>query len=116
MSKNELIKTNSLRYKIYNFFVKLFSKNTNEDNKQNQILPQIDKESFEQKISCREKIAKLNMKKELAKKLMSGELKIKELSDIQVDEMTEYFDSYINEMNQKLNKVKNDIIYFRNNN
>lgn len=63
------------------------------------------KSNFIESISYRNEIITLNKKKELAEKLMGGKLKIADLSDRQVDEMTEYFKEYIDKMEQELTQT-----------
>ena len=63
-----------------------------------------------QSISYRNEISDLNRKNEMAKKLMTGKLSVETLSDNEVDEMTDYFNVYIIEMNQKLEQIKKCII------
>ena len=55
------------------------------------------------------------IKNEMAKKLITGKLSVETLSDTEVDEMTDYFNSYIIEMNQKLEQIKQYIINLKNN-
>lgn len=116
MSKKELIVTDTIGYKIYNFFRKLFSKNKLKEIKHdNSIQTKQDNQSFLQNITYRNEIANLNRKKEIAEKLMTGKLSIEILSDNEVDEMTDYFNVYISEMNQKLEQIKKYIINLKNN-
>lgn len=111
MDKKELIVTNTLWYKIHNFFRNIFSK---KNNKKDFIEIKTDKNSFMQNISYRNEITNLNKEKELAEGLMNGTMQIIDLSDAQVDEMTEYFTTYINDMNQKLEQIKNNILNWKN--
>jgi Mg2+ and Co2+ transporter CorA len=116
MNKKELIVTDTIWYRIYKFFRKIFPKKNNM-NSENEIQSiQHDKNNnFIEKISYKEEINIFNRKKELAEKLMNGEITINNLSDAEVDEMTEYFTTYINEMNQKLEKIKKHILDMKNN-
>ena len=107
MSKNELIVTDNIWYKICNFFRKIFSRNNNK--KIEKILiqtEQIKNNSFKEDILYRHETTIFNRKKELAEKLMNGLIEIDDLSNHEVVEMTEYFNMYINEMNQKLEQIK----------
>ena len=113
MSKKEIIVTNTLGYKIYNFFRKIFSKNKDKKVKQDNSIKgkkNKDNQDFLKNISYRNEIENLDRKKKIAKQLMTGELSIKTLSDEEVDEMTDYFNIYIIQMNQKLDKIKKHII------
>ena len=117
MSKKELIVTDTIRYKIYSFFRKLFSKNKHEEvKKDNPIQTKQDNQNFLQTISYRNQIENLNKKKEIAEKLMNGKLSIEILSDNEVDEMIDYFNVYIRDMNQKLEQIKKYIINKKNKN
>ena len=110
MNKNKLITTDTLWYKIYNFFRKIFLKK-NKTNNENNFTPINQKtNNFMQNISYKNEIMILNRKQELAEKLMNGGLRIEDLSDGEVDEMIEYFTMYINEMNQKIKQIKNFIL------
>ena len=116
MDKKELIVTDNVWYKICNFFRKIFQKESNKNNKNakenanNIIQTQNNKIDFMQNISYKDEITNLNTKKDLAEKLMDGKLSINDLTDSQVDEMTEYFTMYINDMNQKLEQIKDFIV------
>ena len=117
MNKNELIVTDTLLYKICNFFRKIFPKKNNKNNENtenNFIQMKQGKNNFIQNISYKNETIEFNRKKELAEKLMNGKLSIDDLSNTEVDEMTEYFTMYINEMNQKLDQIKNFIINLKN--
>lgn len=116
MSKKELIVTDTVWYKICNFFRKIFQKESIKnkknikENANNLIQIKDDKIDFIQNISYKDEITNLNTKKDLAEKLMDGKLSINDLTDSQVDEMTEYFTMYINDMNQKLEQIKDFIV------
>ena len=116
MNKKELIVINTIWYRVCKFFRKIFLKKNNM-NIQNEIQSiQHDKNNnFIDNISYKEEINTFNRKKELAENLMSGKITIDDLSNAEVDEMTEYFTSYINEMNQKLEQIKKHILDMKNN-
>ncbi len=119
MSKKELIVTDTVWYKICNFFRKIFQKESIKnkknikENANNLIQIKDDKIDFIQNISYKDEITNLNRKKDLAEKLMNGNLSINDLTDSQVDEMMEYFTIYINDMNKKIEKIKDFIVNFK---
>ena len=119
MDKKELIVTDHVWYKICNFFRKIFQKESIKnkknikENANNLIQIKDDKIDFIQNISYKDEITNLNRKKDLAEKLMNGNLSINDLTDSQVDEMMEYFTIYINDMNKKIEKIKDFIVNFK---
>ena len=119
MDKKELIVTDNVWYKICNFFRKIFQKESIKnkknikENANNLIQIKDDKIDFIQNISYKDEITNLNRKKDLAEKLMNGNLSINDLTDSQVDEMMEYFTIYINDMNKKIEKIKDFIVNFK---
>ena len=110
MSKNALIPTNTIWYKIYVFFRKRFFnnyKNKEIDNSRQVIEREND---FEQNILKTKEIKDINNKRQLAKKLMDGEINIDDLTDVQINEMIIFFKQYINEKKEELDEIKSDII------
>ena len=63
MNKKEIIVTNTIRYKIYRFFRRIFSKSPNKDNRNNTIQIKPDNK-FIQNISYKNEIISLNKQKE----------------------------------------------------
>ena len=109
MSKRELIVTNTVWYKIKNFLKRLLKKTSNYYEKHS-IKTKKDNNEFMKNISYRNELINLNTKKEIAEKLMNGQLNIIDLSNNEVNEMIEYFNIYISEINQKLSQIKKSII------
>lgn len=104
MENNKLIKTDTLWYKINNFFRNLFNfkKNDNEEtvkeyfiNNNNPLINSIEKNKA---------------KRVLAETLLSGEVVISELTDEEVDEMTDYFTKDIEEIDRELLRIKGNIL------
>lgn len=108
---SELIPTNSLWYRIKNFFKKLFFKEKESSVK--------DIKSFENSTTnntitfndkLKEKFEKENKKHVLAKKLLYGELNTSELDENEVDEMTDYFTKDIKNIDNELLRIKQHIL------
>lgn len=104
MENNKLIKTDTLGYKINNFFRNLFNfkKSGNEETA---------KEYFiNNNNPLRNSIEKNKAKRVLAENLLSGEVVISELTDEEVDEMTDYFTKDIEEIDRELLRIKENIL------
>lgn len=115
MSKKELMVIDTIWYKIYKFFRKIF-KNRKQENYENRIsIEKKDKQNFIRNISYVDEIEKINRKENIAEKLIKNEISVNDLTDDEVDEMIQYFNKYIYEMNQKLKHIKKYIIDIRNN-
>ena len=111
MKRNALIATDNIWYKVSNFFRKMFNMNKKHNDKASirndnicVIIKNSDKDNS---------IVEMSKKDTLAKKLMQGEIDINKLSNLEVAEMTEYFDRYVNEMNKKLEYIKKNIVNLR---
>lgn len=102
---NKLIKTNSLWYKIKTFFKNIFLKKKTIIEKQVQVS---NNGRFEQNLKA--KFNKENEKKDLAEKLLYGEVGINELNETEVDEMTEYFTRDIEDIDSELLRIKKHIL------
>lgn len=107
--ENKLITTDGLWYKIKNFFKKFlfYKKNklkiSNENSNNN--LPN---SNF--KKSIRDKFSEENMKQDMAKKLLYGEIGVSDLNENEVDEMTEYFKNDIKNIDNELIRIKKHIL------
>ena len=102
---NKLITTNGIWYKIKNFFRNIFLKNNFVQNEELKIEKELIannnlKEEFEGK----------RRKKELAEKLLYGEIGPSELDDSEVDEMTDYFKKDIENIDNELLRIKQHIV------
>ena len=109
LMENKLITTDGLWYKIKNFFKKFlfYKKNklkiSNENSNNN--LPN---SNF--KKSIRDKFSEENMKQDMAKKLLYGEIGVSDLNENEVDEMTKYFKNDIKNIDNELIRIKNHIL------
>lgn len=107
--ENKLITTDGLWYKIKKFFKKFlfYKKNklkiSNENSNNN--LPN---SNF--KNSIRDKFSEENMKQDMAKKLLYGEIGVSDLNENEVDEMTEYFKNDIKNIDNELIRIKKHIL------
>ncbi len=110
MKNNQLMPTNTLWYKISNFFKNLFTKKEKEEYN----MLNIKNSYFMNNISLRDKVAIPTIQKETANNLMKGNLKIESLSNEEVNDMIKYFTAYNNKMTQDLEKIKKNIINLRN--
>lgn len=111
MKNNQLIPTNTLWYKISNFFKNLFTKKEKEEYN----ILNIKNSNFMDNISLRDKMAISAIQKETANNLMNGNLKIESLSNEEINDMIKYFIAYNKEMTQDLEIIKKNIINLRNN-
>lgn len=109
LMENKLITTDGLWYKIKKFFKKFlfYKKNklkiSNENSNNN--LPN---SNF--KNSIRDKFSEENMKQDMAKKLLYGEIGVSDLNENEVDEMTEYFKNDIKNIDNELIRIKKHIL------
>ena len=109
LMENKLITTDGLWYKIKNFFKKFlfYKKNklkiSNENSNNN--LPN---SNFNN--SIRDKFSEENMKQDMAKKLLYGEIGVSDLNENEVDEMTEYFKNDIKNIDNELIRIKKHIL------
>lgn len=107
--ENKLITTDGLWYKIKKFFKKFlfYKKNklkiSNENSNNN--LPN---SNF--KNSIRDKFSEENMKQDMAKKLLYGEIGVSDLNENEVDEMTKYFKNDIKNIDNELIRIKKHIL------
>lgn len=108
---NELIPTNSLWYKIKNFFRKIFLKEK-EDNLNNiKSLKSIETNNIIAfSDNLKEKFEIESQKQALAEKLLYGELNASELNENEVDEMTDYFTKDIQNIDNELLRIKQHIL------
>ncbi len=60
--------------------------------------------------NLKDKFDKEKRNEKLAQKLLCGEIGTNELSEIQIDEMTEYFTKDINNINNELFRIKQHIL------
>lgn len=103
---NKLIQTNGLWYRIKHFFKSIFfrvklNKISEEEKECN---------SFANNYTLSEKFEQENKKKKLAEKLLLGELGTSELTESEVDEMTEYFIKDIHDIDNELARIKKHIV------
>lgn len=107
--ENKLIRTDSIWYKIKNFFKGIFMKKKiiNTYQVQDQKTGTLDN------ILQKEKIEENNRKMNLAQKLLEGELGSSDLTDVETDEMIDYFKEDIKNIDQELQRVKIHIIEMR---
>lgn len=126
---NSLIKTDGLWYKIKKFFGNMFSGDKynsrveiEEDSgdygnidKTNNIVKndRETKESFKTDISYKEEIKEQNRKESIATKLLNGDIDSYDLSNEEVNEMTEYFMNDIEKQNKELQRIKEHIIQMK---
>lgn len=126
---NSLIKTDGLWYKIKKFFRNMFSGDKynsrveiKEDSgdygnidKTNNIVKNDSeiKESFKTDISYKEEIKEQNRKESIATKLLNGDIDSYDLSNEEVNEMTEYFMNDIEKQNKELQRIKEHIIQMK---
>ena len=104
MENNKLIKTNTLGYKINSFFRNLFNfkKTGNEEYVKEQVIANNN--------PLRNSMEKNKSKRVLAENLLSGEVVISELTDQEIDEMTDYFTKDIAEIDRELLRIKENIL------
>lgn len=108
--EDKLIKTDTVWYKIKTFFKKIFKKDEIEINVQHEDTIQNEKkENFISRVSVRDELEKQNQKEEFAEKLRNGELDVDNLTDDQIDEMTEYFEKDIEEIDKELLRINEHI-------
>ncbi len=115
MSK-ELIKTDTLWYKIKKFFKGIFSKNNNVMEESHYAEIDEDKNDFSQNIFLDKNVEEEIKRITLANNLMNKKVNIESLSEKQVSEMIVYFENYINSMDRQLNEIKEDIIKIKRDN
>lgn len=104
---NQLIPTNGLWYKIKKFFKNLFFKEKSYDVNENVETSKMKKDND---YTLKEKFEIEKNKKDLAEKLLYGEIGVSELNDSEVDEMTEYFTKDIQNIDNELFKIKQHIL------
>jgi len=116
--ENKIVKTDTIWYKIKSFFRRLFSKK--EKKLKQEIVEELKQEKqedkkilFKQEITFREEIEEVNQKDKLAQELLDGKINCEELSDEEVDEMTEYFRKDIEKQEQELERIKKHILEIR---
>lgn len=102
--ENKLIKTNTIWFKIKNFFRRIFKRKKN-----NEAIEIIDN-TLKNTMTLREKMKEELRKKELAEKLLNNEIDVYDLTDEEVEEMTEYFVKDIEQLDTEINRIKNHII------
>ena len=110
INTEEVVETfNQFNEKIKKFFKKFlfYKKNklkiSNENSNNN--LPN---SNF--KNSIRNKFSEENMKQDMAKKLLYGEIGVSDLNENEVDEMTEYFKNDIKNIDNELIRIKKHIL------
>ena len=102
--ENKLIKTNTIWFKIKSFFRRIFKrKHSNE-------VTNLPDKTQDKILTLREKMKEELRKKELAEKLLNNEIDIDDLTDEEVEEMTEYFAKDIEQIDTEMNRIKNHIV------
>jgi len=115
MKENKLITTNSLWYRIKNFFRKVFNVNEYDyaGNKEIETNPESNFQKSNLENLYKIEIDEKTKKEKMANQLFCGGKLIDELTDEELDEMIEYFKQDIQEKTQELNRVKEHIIAMR---
>lgn len=104
MESNKLIKTDTLWYRINNFFRNLFGF-------KNKIIgSEIQNEKIINNKIVKIDIDESNFRKILAENLVNGDIVIGDLTDKEVDEMIEFFNKSIEEIDEELVKRKDNIL------
>ena len=108
MENNKLIKTDTLWYRINNFFRNLFS-----------FKSKFNKIEKDNKVMVNTKLIKIDIdessfRKILAENLVNGEVVIADLTDREVEEMIDFFTKSIEEIDQELIKRKDNILKIKN--
>ncbi len=109
----ELIKTDTVWYKIKKFFKGIFSKeykNENIHTEKDYIKESNIDNSFIESISLDKSVESAIKKRNLANNLMNKKVSIENLSEYQVAEMITFFEKYIDSMDKQLTEIKEDII------
>ncbi len=108
--KSSLVRTDTVWYKIKSFFKSIFSRKDLELSKTtNDIeIKRIDISNIKADMKNKQK------QMEMAEKILSGEFDIYDLSKEEVLEMKEYFTQENNRLDIEINRVKNNIINYRN--
>lgn len=102
---------NNMFYKIKEFFKNLFNKNVNSNIEQSN-------EKFDSNINEDKKIFIKNLKFnvyliELQKKLKLGQIKIKDLSDEEKNDIIEIYQKQIDDKKNKLNYINQEILFYK---
>lgn len=109
LESNKLIRTDTLWYRINNFFRNLFSFKKKS----------INSEIQDEKVIINNKTVKINIdesnfRKILAENLVNGDIVIGDLTDKEVEEMIEFFTKSIEEIDEELVKRKDNILRIKN--
>lgn len=110
MKNNQLIKTNTVWYKMRNFFIKMFTRNNEKENE----VQVVKRNDSPDSTSFKERIYVSTKPKEISEAIMRGKLKIESLSNSEVEEMIKYFIEYNNSMKQELKRIKKSIPLVKN--
>ena len=94
------VNKNTLRNKIFTFFKNIFFKE-----KEQKLLPQ--KVAIKKENSMFQEV---NIKNNLAEKLRNDEVKISDLTDLEIEEMTEFFKKDIAEVDREIERIKMNIL------
>ena len=114
MRNTKLIPTNGLWYKIKKFFRSLFFKEKSYNIDENNIAEkEQENNNFTHSDNLKEEFKKENKKKVLAEKLLYGNLDTIELNEEEVNEMTEYFNKDIQNIDNELLRIKKHILAMR---
>ena len=108
---NKLISTNGLWYKLKRFLKKLFLRKENyKKNSLQNSTSEYSNNNYTFHSNIKEEFAKDNIRKQLAEKLLYGEINTSELTETQVDQMIEYFNKDIQYIDSELSIIKKNII------
>ena len=109
--ENQLVRTDKFVYKIKRFFRNLFWRRNSqviieptEEEKQAETA-----EALEKIISCKTEVQEINIKEQLADKIIKNELPIKDLSEEELDQMIEYFKADIKTKEEEIKQLKKEI-------
>ena len=108
---NQLIKIDTIWYKIKSFFKKLFNRKKYSVVEKNIQKPSTN--NFQESISVKKELSEQSRKEDMALKLINDDIDVWDLTDEEVDEMTEWFKKDIEEKDRELNRIKKHILKMR---
>lgn len=114
--RNDIVKTNNFWSKIKRFFRTLFFKEKEVLKQSGTIKVEENQKDFSKSILLNKEFVEQNRKKKIADDIMSGKIMINDLTNNEIDEMIEYFNVYINKMNQEIFQIKNKILKIKDSN
>lgn len=115
--ENKLATTNTIGDKIRRFFNKLFRKNyyieQTSDKSEIKDADIIKKSLLQDTISYKAELEEKQRKEEMAQELLNGSIECEELTEEELEEMTEYFSEDIKKQEQELKRIKMHIMEMR---